>query len=217
MHEIGHYLEQCLGFKQNFEGYQNPFAEKLLLLENDYKEGDKVFVPETLRGYFRSFLYDLSRKYKVPNVFSKRDLFVYWQLYSRWEKKEEISNILGVYFEKDSKTIYINTLSDIQRLQPIQYGHNCGSIAYRQFKYSMENGRRSHELNKFRQEDGINLMEDAFSKRPDTKILHLLCKLHKREFVEDFINFADVDSEEDIAKVKDRFGECKSSDVMLQE
>jgi hypothetical protein len=212
LHEIGHYLEQRLGFKQTFEDYRNPFAEKLLLLENEYKKDGKVFVPELLREYFQSFLQDLSFEDKMPNDFSENDLFMYWQLYSRWRSKREISNILGICFEKNSKTIYINALSDIRGLRRVRYGHDYGLSAYNMFVFNMVFNKKSDELDRFKKEGGLDVIIKANFQRPDPEVLHLLCKLHKREFSEDYINFADAKTESDVAKIREYIGEYKSSD-----
>lgn len=211
LHEIGHYLEQCLGFKQTSEGYRNPFAKKLLLLENEHEKDDEVFVPKLLREYFQEFLQDLSFKDEVLNDFSKSDLFMYWQLYARWGSKHEISNILGVYFEKDLQTIYINTLSDIQGLKRVRYGHTYGPAAYNKFCLNMMLNKKSDELKKFEEQGGLSVIIDANWKKIDSKVLHLLCKLHKREFNGDYLDYADVKKKDDVAKMRCYISEYKSS------
>ena len=211
LHEIGHYLEQCLGFKQTSEGYRNPFAEKLLLLENEYEKDDEVFVPKLLRKYFQEFLQDSSFKDEVLKDFSKSDLFMYWQLYARWGSKHEISNILGVYFEKDPQTIYINTLSDIQGLQRVRYGHKYGPTAYNKFCLNMILNKKSDELEEFKKQGGLSVIIDADRKKIDLKVLHLLCKLHKREFNRNYLDYADVKKKDDVAKMRCYISEYKSS------
>ena len=211
LHEIGHYLEQCLGFKQTSEGYRNPFAKKLLLLKNEHEKDSKVFVPKLLRKYFQEFLQDSSFEDEVLNDFSESDLFMYWQLYARWQSKHEISNILGVYFEKDPQTIYINTLSDIQGLQRVRYGHAYGPTAYNRFCLNMILNKKSDELEKFKKQGGLSVIIDADCKKIDPKVLHLLCKLHKREFNGDYLDYADVKKKDDVAKMRCYISEYKSS------
>ena len=114
-HEIGHFLQEHLGFRQTFEDYRTPFAKKLLLLENDYTENDIFNMPQYIQNVLRKFCdhksIETGEEY-TPNLkqLSKKTCFQYFQLTARWRKSCEISNMLGVYFKVD--TLYVNTLSD---------------------------------------------------------------------------------------------------------
>ena len=136
---------------------------------------------------------------------------MYWQLYARWGSKHEISNILGVYFEKDPQTIYINTLSDIQGLQRVRYGHEYRPTAYNRFCLNMILNKKSDELKKFKEQGGLSVIIDANRKKINPKVLHLLCKLHKREFNGDYLDYAGVKKKDDIAKMRCYVSEYKSS------
>ena len=192
LHEIGHYLQECFGLKQTFESYQNPFAKKLLLLQDNPKENKKtvssygnpfaelqddskenektISVPQSLCDLFAKFDEDYEKK-NIQKDFTEKDLFMRWQLVSRWTRGCEISNILGVYFDRNN--IYIDNFSDICHRKFSRYGHifgrdtkreNLGELAFDNF------------------EDSIifeNIVKKAKELKPDTESIKLLCKLNK--------------------------------------
>ena len=179
LHEIGHYLQSRLRLLQNFENYRNSFARKLLLLEHEGEKSDKTFsVPEWLLHRFKVFNSDNG---DVSKNLNGNDLFMYWQLTSRWEKDHEIANILGVYF--DQNRIYLDALSDIRAQKAIRYGHNRG-------RYDVE------EEAKFEDPEGQKMFESivkkAAERQPDSAVLKLLCKLHKVTLSE-VVNYYDPD------------------------
>ena len=163
-HEIGHYLQEHLGLKQTYNDYQNSFAQKLLLLENNLS-GDPIEIPEEL-GREISSGFDTGQKPLLE--LSEKAYFEYCQLILRWHSEAEISNILGVYFKSD--TLYINTLSDIRELQHIRYGHEPrDEEAVKDWCSLLKN-------------DGSKqILEESFEKVAPEEELELLCRLHRRE------------------------------------
>ena len=57
----------------------------------------------------------------------------------------------------------------------------------------------------------MSVIIDAERKKIDPKVLHLLCKLHKREFNGDYLDYADVEKKDDVAKMRRHISEYKSS------
>ena len=195
LHEIGHYLQTCFGLKQTFESYKNPFAEKLLLLQDNPEENEKtisvprpfpeenektISVPRPLYNLFAIFDNEPSKEvesdedYENKNIqkdFTEKDLFMRWQLVSRWSRGSEISNILGVYF--DQNNIYINNFSDICHERFSQYGHNFGRN-YKRKKLgdiAFDNPEHSTIFE--------NIVARAKELEPDTESIKLLCMLCK--------------------------------------
>ena len=183
LHEIGHYLQWRLRLPQNFESYRNSFARKLLLLEHEGEKSDKTF-PEWLLHLFKGF--NLGNGDVSKNL-NGNDLFMYWQLTSRWESGHEIANILGVYF--DQNRIYLDALSDIRAQKCIRYGHNRG-------RYNVE------EKAQFEDPEGQKMFESivkkAAERQPDSAVLKLLCKLHKVTLSE-VLNWYDPDLDDEKA------------------
>ena len=183
-HEIGHFLQEHLGFRQTFEDYRTPFAKKLLLLENDYTENDIFNMPQYIQNVLRKFCdhksIETGEEY-TPNLkqLSKKTCFEYFQLTARWRKSCEISNMLGVYFK--GNTLYINTLSDFPEYNVIFYGH--------EYKINDES------VKKIRSKLGDEKTEKAFSdicktaceKSVPTKMLKLLCRLHNGNNSKDIV------------------------------
>ena len=187
LHEIGHYLQTCFGLKQTFESYRNPFAEKLLLLQDDSKENKKtVSVPRPLYNSFALFDNESSKKvksdedYEKKNIqknFTEKDLFMRWQLVSRWTRGCEISNILGVYFDRNN--IYINNFSDICFLKVSRYGHVVGRN-YRREKLGDIAFDNPEHLKIFEED----IVEKAKKLKPNAKLIELLCKLNEVQYHE---------------------------------
>ena len=193
LHEIGHYLQSRLSLPQNFESYRNSFARKLLLLEHEGEKSDKTFsVPEWLLQLFERFNLDggdVSKNLNgdVSENLNGNDLFMYWQLTSRWKSAHEIANILGVYF--DQNRIYLDALSDIRAQKGIRYGHIRG-------RYNVE------EKAQFEDPEGQKMFESivkkAAERQPDNAVLKLLCKLHEVTLSE-VLNWSDPDLDDNKA------------------
>jgi hypothetical protein len=195
LHEIGHYLQTCFGLKQTFESYQNPFAEKLLLLQDDSKENKKtvsvprpfpeenektVSVPRPLYNLFAIFDEEPSKEvesdedYANKNIqkkFTEKDLFMRWQLVSRWNRGSEISNILGVYFDRNN--IYINNFSEICFLKFSRYGHVEGRDTEREKLGDIAFDNPEH-LTIFK-----DIVEKAKKLKPDQNLIKLLRKVNR--------------------------------------
>ena len=186
-HEIGHYLQFHLGLRQIFKDYQNIFAKKMLLLEAPFENDDKAFsVSETLRSLFKKFE---KSDGDVPTTLTKNDLFMYWQLASRWNDPAEISNILGVYFNQN--TIYVCALSDICEQKYVRYGHAyCGGV-YSEYKEKQKEGYGSSDRNDFEK-----IIQKAAESKPDAEVLKFLCKLHGVSF-NGIVNLFDAKNEEE--------------------
>ena len=186
-HEIGHYLQFHLGLRQTFKDYGSAFAKRLLLLESPFKDDDNVFhVPEALRSLFAKFEKQIG---DVPETLTRNDLFMRWQLASRWNHPEEISNILGVYFEKD--VIYMCALSDICEQKCVRYGHAyCGGV-YSEYKEKQKEGYGSSDRNDFEK-----IIQKAAKSKPDAEVLKFLCKLHGVSF-NGIVNLFDAKNEEE--------------------
>ena len=185
LHEIGHYLQSRLRLPQNFESYRNSFARKLLLLEHEGEKSDKTFsVPEWLLQLFKEFNLDGG---DVSKNLNGNDLFMYWQLTSRWGSSLEIANILGVYFDKNR--IYLDALSDIRAQKSIRYGHIQGRYnVAEKAQFEDPEGQKMFE----------SIVKEAAERQPDSAVLKLLCKLHKVTLSE-VVNFYDPDVDDDKA------------------
>ena len=175
-HEVGHYLQEHLGLEQIYEDYRNPFAQKLLLLENpNTKENSKTFtIPNSLRDSLAKFgtLIDSP----VPEKLTEKELFSRWQLRSRWTSADEISNILGIYFDRTRGKIYICALSDIREFKYIRYGHSVGDCCYNKYKKADESQFKCQED----QDVFENIVKKAASRKPDEETLKVLLKLHEQ-------------------------------------
>ena len=185
LHEIGHYLQSRLRLPQNFESYRNSFARKLLLLEHEGEKSDKTFsVPKWLLHLFEGFNLDGG---DVSKNLNGNDLFMYWQLTSRWQRGHEIANILGVYF--DQNRIYLDALSDIRAQKRIRYGHNLGLYdVEKKAQFEDPEGQKMFE----------SIVKKAAERQPDNAVLKLLCKLHEVTLSE-VVNFYDPDVDDDKA------------------
>ena len=186
-HEIGHYLQFHLGLRQTFKDYGSAFAKRLLLLESPFKDDDNVFhVPEALRSLFAKFEKQIG---DVPETLTRNDLFMRWQLASRWNESAEISNILGVYFNQN--TIYVCALSDICEQKCVRYGHAyCGGV-YSEYKEKQKEGYGSSDRNDFEK-----IIQKAAKSKPDAEVLKFLCKLHGVSF-NGIVNLFDAKNEEE--------------------
>lgn len=186
-HEIGHYLQFHLGLRQTFKDYGSAFAKRLLLLESPFKDDDNVFhVPEALRSLFAKFEKQIG---DVPETLTRNDLFMRWQLASRWNESAEISNILGVYFNQN--TIYVCALSDICEQKCVRYGHAyCGGV-YSEYKEKQKEGYGSSDRNDFEK-----IIQKAAESKPDAEVLKFLCKLHGVSF-NGIVNLFDAKNEEE--------------------
>ena len=166
LHEIGHYLDYQIGLFQDFKSWENPFAKKLLLLESKYEKNKQtISLPQSL---FEDFV---DYQWAANNPCTESDLFIRWQTFSRWGHVDELQNMLGICFAQDGKTIYLNALSEVRALEKhIHYGHNAP---------------KEHETYKdqFKTQDEQAIFEkivqEARNRKPDPKVLNLLCKLHK--------------------------------------
>lgn len=176
-HEIGHFLQEHLGFRQTFEDYGTQFAKNLLLLENDYTENDIFNMPQCIQNVLNRF-YDhknieTETEY-TPNLkqLSKKTCFEYFQLTARWRKSCEISNMLGVYFK--GNTLYINALSDFHEYDVIFYGH--------EYKINNESVEKiSSELEDEKTKKAFSdILGTGYQKSVPTKMLELLWHLHNR-------------------------------------
>ena len=186
-HEIGHYLQFHLGLRQTFKDYGSAFAKRLLLLESPFKDDDNVFhVPEALRSLFAKFEKQIG---DVPETLTRNDLFMRWQLASRWNESAEISNILGVYFNQN--TIYVCALSDICEQKYVRYGHAyCGGV-YSEYKEKQKEGYGSSDRNDFEK-----IIQKAAKSKPDAEVLKFLCKLHGVSF-NGIVNLFDAKNEKE--------------------
>ena len=201
-HEIGHYLQFHLRLHQTFRDYQNAFAKKLLLLEAPFEDDDKVFsIPEVLRGLFKKFEKSGG---DAPETLTKNDLFMYWQLASRWNDPAEISNILGVYFDQD--TIYVCTLSDICEQKYVRYGHAyCGGV-YSEYKEKQKEGYGSSDRNDFEK-----IIQKAAESKPDAEVLKFLCKLHGVSF-NGIVNLFDAKNEKEANDLEASYNNFRPSE-----
>ena len=168
-HEIGHYLQNHLNLPQEFEGFENTFAKKLLLLESEWEKSHKtVSLPEPLSDIFED------NNWGVPEVFTENDLFMRWQLFSRWTTPDELSNILGLYFDRDGKTVYVNMLSDADTLT-FKYGHTSKDLEYNCYKKKDENEFKNPEEQSVFEE----IVKKAAELKPDLKFWNIVIKLHE--------------------------------------
>jgi len=204
-HEIGHYLQMHLGldkdlktyseFQQYLEGYQTRFAKELLLLEPiKPKTNEEINISNGVSGRVALFYGNphLSDSGICFNKFSRKDLFVHWQLVSRWSNRHEISNILGIYFGS-AGTIYICALSDIRELKSVPYGHDYRNTCYRYLKNP--NGEYWQKF-ETAEAQGVfeNIVEEAAKQKPSVDVLKLLYQLHKQPWDENkVVNLFDYD------------------------
>ena len=179
-HEIGHYLQTHLGLYQTFRDYQIPFVKKLLQLENNQKEHTSITPPHHMTENIAFCnapdfwgLKDLC--FQGPKKLSAKKFFECFQLCERWHSIAEVSNILGVYLQ--GNTLYLNALSDIRELKRIRYTHN-----YRQSEKNI--GYIGYMKDTFKEKADKALfgkiIEEAYRYPVPTKILALLCLLHRR-------------------------------------
>ena len=176
-HEIGHHLQKHLNLPREFEGFENTFAKKLLLLESEWEESNKtVSLPKPLSDIFED------NHWGVPNVFTENDLFMRWQLFSRWERPNELSNILGLYFDRDGKTVYVNMLSDADTVT-FEYGHTSKDVEYNCYKEKDENKFKNPE----EQSVFERIVEKAAGLKPDLKFWNIVIKLHEHPWTDDTI------------------------------
>ena len=148
-HEVGHYLQTHLGLHQDlktndeflslFKGYQMKFAKELLLTgPTRPKTNTEIYIPG---GLLSDIAFFYGNPHFTSNIhfdqLSEKDLFVHWQLVSRWHDNHEISNMLGVYFDAAASKIYIHALSDFREYKSvIFYGHEICNIQYKYLKNS---------------------------------------------------------------------------------
>ena len=203
-HEIGHFLQEHLGFRQAFEDYRTSFAKKLLLLENDYTENDIFNMPQYIQDVLDRF-YDHKNietgKEYTPNLeqLSKKTCFEYFQLTARWRKSCEISNMLGVYFKGD--TLYVNTLSDFHEYNVIFYGHeyriNDESVKKIRSKLGDEKTKKAFS----------DILETTYEKSVPKDMLNLLGHLYKREKYEKIMCPFDYQNRDELRKaLEDSYG-----------
>ena len=201
-HEIGHYLQFHLGLRQIFKDYQNIFAKKMLLFEAPFENDDKAFsVSETLRNLFKKFE---KSDGDVPTTLTKNDLFMYWQLASRWNDPAEISNILGVYFNQN--TIYVCALSDICEQKYVRYGHAYRGGVYSEYKEKQKEGYGSSDRNDFEK-----IIQKAAESKPDAEVLKFLCKLHGVSF-NGIVNLFDAKDEGEANDFEDLYNNFRPSE-----
>ena len=175
-HEIGHHLQKHLNLPEKFEGFENTFAKKLLLLESKWEESNKtVSLPKPLSDIFKN------NDWGVPEVFTENDLFMRWQLFSRWTTPDELSNILGLYFDRDGK-VYVNMLSDADTLA-FSYGHAGKNLHYDRYKKKDENNFKNPEEQSVFEE----IVEKAAELKPDLKFWNIVIKLHEHLWRDDHI------------------------------
>lgn len=203
-HEIGHFLQEHLGFRQTFEDYGTQFAKNLLLLENDYTENDIFNMPECIQNVLGRF-YDhknieTETKY-TPNLkqLSKKTCFEYFQLTARWRKSCEISNILGVYFK--GNTLYINTLSDFPEYNVIFYGHE-----YKINEESVKKIRSELEDEKTKKAFS-DILGTTYKKSVPKDMLNLLGHLHKHEKYEKIMCPFDYQNRDGLKEELDLYGD----------
>lgn len=184
LHEIGHYLDYQIGLFQDFKSWENPFAKKLLLLESEYEKNKQtISLPQSL---FEDFV---DYQWAANNPCTESDLFMRWQTFSRWGHVDELQNMLGICFAQDGKTIYLNALSEVRALKEhIHYGHN--------FPKEHETYRSQF---KTQDEQAIfeKIVQEARNRKPDPKVLNLLCKLHKLAHEIKVFNFFDDDDNQE--------------------
>ena len=94
-----------------------------------------------------------------------------WQLVSRWGKGCEISNILGVYFDRNN--IYINNFSEICFLKFSRYGHVEGRDTKREKLGDIAFDNPEH-LTIFK-----DIVEKAKKLKPDQNLIKLLRKVNR--------------------------------------
>ena len=203
-HEIGHFLQEHLGFRQAFEDYRTSFAKKLLLLENDYTENDIFNMPQYIQDVLDRF-YDHKNietgKEYTPNLeqLSKKTCFEYFQLTARWRKSCEISNMLGVYFKGD--TLYVNTLSDFHEYNVIFYGHeyriNDESVKKIRSKLGDEKTKKAFS----------DILQAGYKQSVPEDMLNLLGHLHKHEKYEKIMCPFDYQNRDELRKaLEDSYG-----------
>ena len=184
LHEIGHYLDYQIGLFQDFKGWENPFAKKLLLLESEYEKNKQtISLPQSLSEDFVDY------QWAASNPCTESDLFMRWQMFSRWGHVDELQNMLGICFAQDGKTIYLNALSEVRALKKhIHYGHHF-PMEYEEYK------------NQFKTQDEQAIFEkivqEARNRKPDPKVLNLLCKLHKLAPGSEVCNYFDDDNNQE--------------------
>ena len=195
-HEIGHCLQFHLGVYPTFGDYRDDFAKKLLLLKYECEENNsRTFpLPQPLRNLFKKFHLDAMDK--VPEVLTERDCFAYWQLTSRWSSSAEISNILGICFNPEQKTIYVHALSDIREQYPVRYGHVSCGCAYDNYVQKGHGFEKTDDWNAFKK-----IVSEAAEDKPNVGVLKLLCKLHNVSFYE-VINMFDAKTDEEMVKME---------------
>ena len=176
-HEIGHHLQKHLNLPREFEGFKNTFAKKLLLLESEWETSNKtVSLPKPLSDIFEDHYWG------VPKVFTENDLFMRWQLFSRWTRPNEVSNILGLYFDPDGKTVYVNMFSDANTVT-FAYGHTSKDLEYDLYKKKDENEFKNPE----EQSVFEKIVEKAAELKPDLKLWNLVIKLHEHYWRDDCV------------------------------
>ena len=150
LHEIGHYLDYQIGLSQDFKSWENPFAKKLLLLESKYEKNKQtISLPQSL---FEDFV---NYQWAANNPCTESDLFMRWQMFSRWRHVDE----------------FLNALSEVRALEKhIHYGHN----APKEHKTYKDQFKTQDEQAIFEK-----IVQEARNRKPDPKVLNLLCKLHK--------------------------------------
>ncbi len=177
-HEIGHHLQKHLNLPKEFEGFKNTFAKKLLLLESKWGESDKtVSLPKPLSDIFED------NNWGVPNVFTENDLFMRWQLFSRWTTPDELSNILGLYFDQDGKTVYVNMLSDADTVRSRKYGHTIKNLEYDDYKEKDENKFKIPKEQSVFEE----IVKEAAELKPDLTLWNIVIKLHEHYWRDDYV------------------------------
>ena len=203
-HEIGHFLQEHLGFRQAFEDYRTPFAKNLLLLENDYTENDIFNMPQCIQNVLNRF-YDhknieTETKY-TPNLkqLSKKTCFEYFQLTARWRKSCEISNILGVYFK--GNTLYINTLSDFPEYDVIFYGHEykINDESVKKIRSKLEDERIGEAFS--------DILQAGYKQSVPEDMLNLLGHLHKHEKYKKIMCPFDYQNRDDLKEELDLYGD----------
>jgi hypothetical protein len=178
------YLDYQIGLLQDFKSWENPFAKKLLLLESEYEKNKQtISLPQSL---FEDFV---DYQWAANNPCTESDLFMRWQTFSRWGDVDELQNMLGICFAQDGKTIYLNALSEVRALEKhIHYGHHAP---------------KEHETYKdqFKTQDEQAIFEkivqEARNRKPDPKVLNLLCKLHKLAPGIEVLNLFDDDNNQE--------------------
>ena len=207
-HEIGHYLQMQFGLRQTFGDYCMKFAENLLLLKPEKSVTcEKIHIPTPLLRFLKDFD-DVGIN---SDELSEKDLFIHWQLISRWCCNDEISNMLGIYFNRAENMIFLHALSDIRERTHLIYGHDIRNNAY---EYLMETDREKREFKtSAEQEKFKNIVEEAASKEFPMDAIALLCKLQGRTFDKnEILNSFDYDSVEQISPLRSNCGDLKTAD-----